>query len=323
CVRSDEQWLMDPGVPETAGYLAALCREIAERYAVDGIHLDYIRYPERGVRFDDSRSYRRYGQGKPLAQWRRDNVTACVRSIHSAVKQVRPWVKLSCSPVGKYADLPRQSSRGWNARDAVAQDAVLWLREGLMDVLFPMMYFDGQHFYPFVLDWAERADARQVVPGLGVYFLHPREGKWELSAVERQMHFLRARGMGGYAMFRSQFLTDNVKGLLTWTRSFNHIPALPPAVSGAPGGAPPAPCVRRIAAGRSVILEWEAVEAPSRSPIYYNVYCRQPGGALFPLSLRQDSCTFRYRPALPALLHAEYVVTAIDAYGQESAVGPL
>ena len=78
----------------------------------------YIRYPEAGLHFDDAATFRKYGKGRDLKTWRRDNVTRVVEKIHEAVKSQKPWVRLSCAPVGKYADLPRQSSRGWNARDA-------------------------------------------------------------------------------------------------------------------------------------------------------------------------------------------------------------
>jgi uncharacterized lipoprotein YddW (UPF0748 family) len=37
---------MNPEMPETANYLATLCKEITEKYDIDGINLDYIRYPE-------------------------------------------------------------------------------------------------------------------------------------------------------------------------------------------------------------------------------------------------------------------------------------
>ena len=43
CQRCGDQWMMDPGVPQTANYLARICQEIAANYEVDGIHLDYIR----------------------------------------------------------------------------------------------------------------------------------------------------------------------------------------------------------------------------------------------------------------------------------------
>lgn len=169
CQRCGDQWMMNPGVPATATYLANVCKEIVTKYAVDGIHLDYIRYPEVSIPFNDNATYRRYGQGLNKATWRTQNIDRCVQAIHKAVKEVRPWVKLSCSPVGKYADLSRYSSRGWNARDAVSQDAQRWLCEGWMDMLFPMMYFDGDHFYPFLANWKENDFGRPIVPGLGIY----------------------------------------------------------------------------------------------------------------------------------------------------------
>ena len=43
----------------------------------------------------------------------------------------------------------RYPSRGWNAYHVVYQDAQKWLKEGIHDALFPMMYFQGNNFYPF------------------------------------------------------------------------------------------------------------------------------------------------------------------------------
>ena len=40
-----------PGNPQTDNYLASIVREIVSRYDIDGIHLDYIRYPERASDF--------------------------------------------------------------------------------------------------------------------------------------------------------------------------------------------------------------------------------------------------------------------------------
>lgn len=175
CQKCGDQWMMDPGVPGTAPYLAKICKEIATNYDIDGIHLDYIRYPESAIPFNDDRTYRRYANGRNKATWRKENINRCVTAIHDAVKAVRPWIKMSCSPVGKYSDLARYSSRGWNARDAVSQDAQMWLQRGWMDMLFPMMYFDGDHYYPFLADWKENDYGRPVVPGLGIYFLNERE----------------------------------------------------------------------------------------------------------------------------------------------------
>lgn len=153
------------------------------RYDVDGIHLDYIRYPETW-----RITVPRY-QG-------REYITRIVRATHDAVKSEKPWVKMSCSPIGKFCDLTRYSSNGWNAYDKVCQDAQGWLRDGLMDQLYPMMYFRNNQFYPFAINWSEGSYGKTVVPGLGIYFLDPREGKWQLGDITREMHFLRQIGLG-------------------------------------------------------------------------------------------------------------------------------
>ena len=88
---------MNPEAGGTAEYIAKLCREIVRRYDVDGIHLDYIRYPETW-----RITVPRY-QG-------REYITRIVRATHDAVKSEKPWVKMSCSPIGKFCDLTRYSS---------------------------------------------------------------------------------------------------------------------------------------------------------------------------------------------------------------------
>ena len=327
CRRAGDQWYMDPGVPGTADYLARLCGEIVRRYNVDGIHLDYIRYPEKGIPWNDDATFRKYGHGQGRAAWRTANVTRCVERIHQTVKAVRPWVKLSCSPVGKYADLPRQSSMGWNARDAVYQEAQVWMERGLMDWLFPMMYFDGVHFYPFAADWVEHAAGRVVAPGLGIYFLSSETKDWDLETVQRQLVYLRALNAGGAAFFRERFLTDNVKGLYDFLAdSFYSHPALIPPMTWADSIAPTAPAVRLTRAGRTLYLQWTpASDNTPGAPLRYRIYrCDADTFRLSHARLMaelDDTTVFAVTPALPAQLYSRYAVTAVDAFGNESEAG--
>ncbi len=319
--RCGDQWMMDPGVPATADYLAGICKEIAEHYDVDGIHLDYIRYPEPGIAFSDDRTFKRYANGQTDRKaWRTDNVNRCVKAVHDAVKGVRPWIKLSCSPVGKFADLSRYSSRGWNARDAVSQDAQRWLREGWMDMLFPMMYFDGDHYYPFLADWREHDACRDVVPGLGIYFLSEREKNWPLLTVERQLNVARSQQLSGQAFFRAKFLLNDVKGLYSWLRDdFYALPALVPPMADAPEEKIEAPKVAQRFSGMRLSLKWDEVQASS--PVRYNVYRVDSVHGTRLLSVRQSATSFETLLSLPALRHSRYVVTAVDAYGRESQGG--
>lgn len=323
CRRSGDQWMMDPGAPGTAAYIAGLCAEIVRRYDVDGIHLDYIRYPEKEIPFDDRTTYRRYGRGVPRAAWRRANVTRTVRAVRDSVKSLKPWVRLSCSPVGKHADLPRYSSYGWNARDAVAQDAQAWLQEGLMDMLFPMMYFRGNHFYPFALDWQEAAGGRPVVPGLGTYMLAPGQKDWPLLTLRREMNFLRRIGSAGQAHFRARFVLDNVKGVYGFlANDFYRQPALVPSMTWADSVAPVMAGLSLRAEGHALHLAWPRATDPTPgSGLSYNVY-RLPADGRFPegarlLARALTDTAWSFVP-LPPGRHARYAVTAVDRFGNES-----
>lgn len=81
---------MDPGNPGTKEYLSCIVKEITSRYDIDGIHFDYIRYPEQADNFPDKDTYRKYGKGKELKQWRRDNITDIVHRLYTDIKTINP-----------------------------------------------------------------------------------------------------------------------------------------------------------------------------------------------------------------------------------------
>ena len=225
--RIGEDGFLNPEQPQTGDVIASVCEEIVRKYDVDGIHLDYIRYPD-GWRIKVGRSTGR------------EHITSIVRKIHTAVKSVRRNIKLSCSPIGKYEDLSRYSSRGWNAYMGVCQDAQGWLRMGLMDQLYPMMYFKGNQFFPFALNWSENKYGKEVAAGLGIYFLDPHEGNWKIDEVKRQLAICRQYGLG-QCFFRAKFLLDNVQGLYDYLRVWNFQDLLSERL----GGLPPIPIVAK------------------------------------------------------------------------------
>ncbi len=326
CVRHGDSWYLDPGQPETAGYLASICREITENYDVDGIHLDHIRYPENAASFNDAASYRRYGKGRDKADWRRDNVTRCVRAVYEAVKATKPWVKVSSSPVGKFSDLSRYPSYGWNAYSAVYQDAQGWLREGIQDMLFPMMYFRGNHFYPFAIDWKENDRGRPVVPGLGIYFLSPKEKDWPMEDIARELYFTRSLGLGGQAFFRYAYLDENHKGVFDFLKDvFYPFPALTPACAGADDIPPQRPGNLRISReARTYALRWSpSADDLCGKDVKYNVYAsREPtadiSSARCLVAMNVDSCCFPVDEVFCTLHGISFAVTAIDRFGNES-----
>jgi len=307
--RIGEEGYMDPENTATATYLANFCKEITDRYDVDGIHLDYIRYPETwriNIAHDAARR----------------NITAIVCAIGEKVKASKPWVKYSCSPIGKFSDLSRFASNGWNAYAKVCQDAQGWLRDGLMDALFPMMYFQGNHFFPFAIDWAEQSYGRMLVPGLGIYFMSPSEKNWSLDVITREMQVARQYGMG-HAYFRSKFFTDNLKGIYTYAqRVFTPTLALPPAMTWESNKlpAPPSDLNTSEEQGKAII-SWRGGRSTNNSPyILYNVYA----STSYPVDVTdaRNLIAMRYAKnrivVSPRNAQMYFAVTSIDRYGNES-----
>lgn len=312
--RIDQDGYMDPEAPQTGSYLADMCREIVQRYDVDGIHLDYIRYPETW----------KFRIGKDQA---RGNITRIVEKIHQAVKQEKPWVKMSCSPIGKFDDLSRYWSHGWNAYTKVAQDAQAWLKDGLMDELFPMMYFRGDQFFPFAIDWKEHSYGKIIVPGLGIYFLDPKEGKWNINDITSELYHLRNIGEG-HAFFRNKFLLDNHQGVYDFvTAHFNRYPALVPPMTWESNKRPLQPVTLCIEEKEgTTTLRWDnslqyedgtAIKTPS---IYNNVYASKeyPVDTHDARNLILTRTTRRQLTTRTGNTPTYYAVTTTDGYGNES-----
>lgn len=305
---------MNPEDSRTGTYLANICREITRRYDIDGIHLDYIRYPETwNIRVSREQG-RRY-------------ITNIVEKIHDAVKQEKPWVKMSCSPVGKYDDLTRYWSHGWNAYTKVCQDAQGWLKSGLMDELFPMMYFRGEQFYPFAIDWQEQSQGKIVAPGLGIYFLDPKEGNWKIGEVTAEMQHLRNLGMG-YCFFRNKFLLDNTQGILDFTDRFNPYPSLVPPMTWASNRKPQQPQhLNIVQQGTDVSISWSNPSTYTDGTriatpyIYNNVYASrtypvdtQDARNLIAARYMGNSLLIRNEDASKLY----FDITSMDGYGIES-----
>lgn len=313
-MKIGDEMFMRPEKNGTADYIANICREITHNYDIDGIHLDYIRYPET-MKLTISKTQAR------------QNISCIVKAVHDAVKAEKPWVKMSCSPIGKRNDLNRYWSRGWNAEEKGCQDVQRWMSEGWMDQIYPMMYFRGDNFFPFAADWKERSHGKTVSAGLGIYFLSPKEADWNFEEIQREMNVCRQMGIGT-AMFRNKFLMDNVKGLYDFTlQEQNLYPALVPEMTWYEHEAPAMPRNLSVEENNDVYkLTWNDSDVAqngygSNVPnIYYNVYASD----VAPVDISDPRNIIAARTShtslnVPRSKWTKYfAVTAIDRYGKES-----
>ncbi|MDD2476718.1 MAG: family 10 glycosylhydrolase [Dysgonamonadaceae bacterium] len=89
-VKYKNGWFLDPGNPQTDDYLLSIVNEVVTNYDVDGVHFDYIRYPDQSTRFPDRTTFNKYGKGKTIANWRRENINRFVTKMYDSVKKIKP-----------------------------------------------------------------------------------------------------------------------------------------------------------------------------------------------------------------------------------------
>lgn len=317
--RNGSGWFLDPGRRETQTRLELLVTEIVSKYDVDGIHLDYIRYPENSKTFQDNDTYRLYGKGKNKNDWRRENVNRIVSAVYDTVKSIKNWVQVSSSPIGKYKAI--KPSDGWTAYEAVFQDAGRWMQEGKHDLLFPMMYYKEADFYPYVDKWIEVSNNRPIVPGLGAYQLEEKERNWNIEDIDAQIQFSRDKNIG-QAYFRVGQIIDNKKGLKETVRKYYKYPAKLPPLTWLNDTIPSSPVDFRVFKDDEGLLrfEWEAPKEGEK--FTYNIYVSSekvldPNKAegLLVANLRSNSYSFE--PSVGEYGYY-YYVTASDRYHNES-----
>lgn len=319
----DDRWYLDPGRPESRQRIRSIVKEIVSNYDVDGIHFDYIRYPSNTGKFPDDDTYKKYGNGKTLQDWRRENINTLVTEVYDEVKDIKKWVQVSSSPLGRYKVLPEISRNdGWTAYETVFQDAGYWMRSGKHDLVFPMMYHRERYFYPFLDDWVANSNGRIVVPGLGVYQMD--EQNWPLKDIQDQMKYIRENKVKGQAYFRTGNVLSNLKGIRDSIQVYYPTPAKLPPLTWLDDVSPNSPTNLQIHKDKEGYLNiaWEAPD--STEDFTYNIYVsatetfdKEDPNFILTAGLRANSYSF-----LPSIgeFGFYYFVTASDRYHNESVI---
>lgn len=181
--------------------------EIAQKYPVDGVHFDYIRYDggqfcfcdgcrerfqaETGMAVEnwpaDVRADAPQSQEKDaFQQWRRDQITRLVAKVHEEVKKHRPEVQVSAAVFGGYP----------GCKTSVGQDWAAWAEAGIVDFLCPMNYTQQAASFRNMT----RTQREYVPEGFPLY---PGIGVWRLTpdGVVEQMRAAAALGCPGVMCF--------------------------------------------------------------------------------------------------------------------------
>jgi uncharacterized lipoprotein YddW (UPF0748 family) len=215
-VGQHEYWL-SPASQKGRDFLISLYSEIVKNYAVDGLQLDYIRYPfqkpgtrmgfenqslsrfeaETGLKVKDS------GEEylKAWTAWKAYQVSTFVKAIHDTLKAQNPKLTLSAAVF----PLARNSRMS-----AIQQDWETWLKNGWLDTLSPMTYSRSPRSLSHFVDYVHTAsnDKVLVYPGIS---LIKRTGLDLLETLE----VARKSGVMGTTVFAARQFDASKEALLS------------------------------------------------------------------------------------------------------------
>jgi uncharacterized lipoprotein YddW (UPF0748 family) len=191
---------LDPAIPEVQAYTHKIFMNVALNYDVDGVHMDFIRYPGATwgytpaslaqYKHDTGATATPAPEDPRWQAWRRDRVTAFVRDLHSDLQQQKPSVKLSAALIC-FGGGPATAA-DWiytSAYRSVFQDWRDWLAKGYLDFGVPMNYdsdWIGREqgwFDRWVNFEKDSGFANRVVTGMGAFLNYPDDSLAQIRRV--------------------------------------------------------------------------------------------------------------------------------------------
>ncbi|KPK62860.1 MAG: hypothetical protein AMK73_05625, partial [Planctomycetes bacterium SM23_32] len=220
-VGGDHSGTLCPSHPANRQLEVDAMMEMARKFHPDGIHFDYIRYPNSESCYCSGCRERFEALiGRRVAQWpqdvlaggalreqyqdfRRDQITQVVREVSRRARAETPDVKVSAAVFSHYEA---------SARDGVAQDWVKWVREGYLDFVCPMDYTTDADDLAGTVAAQRDLVAGRIPLCVGV-------GAWRASAAWHTADLVdtaRANGADGLVFFeyRGQVVGDFIPALL-------------------------------------------------------------------------------------------------------------
>ncbi|MFH0702850.1 MAG: family 10 glycosylhydrolase [bacterium] len=213
-INQHEYWL-DPANGKAREFIISLLEEIVENYQIDGIQLDYIRYPFQNsvnqMGFDvESRQKFEKDTGCSLDKldeatfklwniWKTEQVSKFVNDVSTRLRKIKPDIQISAAVFG--GDKQKRIS-------TIQQDWETWIEKGWVNILNPMIYSPNATQLSENLDYFLKTVKNKalVYPGIAVRQL----GDFDLL---EQIYTVRNLGLLGNTIFAMAHL-DNEKAEL-------------------------------------------------------------------------------------------------------------
>ena len=195
-------YFISPFASGVVDYFKSLLREILTNYDIDGVHFDYVRFPDRGLDYGidiKAEFMRKYylkrddplgpflGTKKISGLWekeKREKITEIIRMLSSEAREIDPKIIISVACV------PDINS----ARMDYGQDWWIWVKDGIVDYAVPMVYFSNKVMFRRNLKKYFLLKSH-ILPGIGGFLIKSKR------ALKKQEDLVKDEGFAGYVVF--------------------------------------------------------------------------------------------------------------------------
>jgi len=210
--KGDKYVFASPGHPAVQAHISAVVDDIGRRYDVDGIHLDYLRFPGKDFDHNPAALTAWVEQGD-RATWQRGQIQVLVRDIQAKVD-----VPVSAAVWGVHEDT-WDWGKVTEGYGTYYQDARAMLGDGTLDAAAPMIYWSVKDppgsrldFAALAVDHVAAKGAGQIWTGIAAHTL-----TWE--QIEACLRAARTAGADGVLFFEYKSLRD--KGYIDKLEALN------------------------------------------------------------------------------------------------------
>ena len=224
-VQYGPKFYYNPGIPEVRTHMVNIIEEVVQNYDIDAVHFDDYFYPYKLDKqvFKDSQAYNKFGKGKDIEDWRRENVNLLVQAVHQKIKSTKPWVQFGISPFGVWRNNDRDPN-GSNTRGGVSNyddlyaDPITWMKSKWIDYLIPQLYWSMDYklasYRELVSWWSKNSYNTKIYVGNGPYKIRDNADlAWnDPKEMSKQVSLAKATiGIDGNAYFSARSLyTKNI-----------------------------------------------------------------------------------------------------------------
>jgi len=165
-----EHLFFNPCHPEVQDWIYNYSIELVDRYDIDGIHFDYIRFPNPKYSWDPvtlNRFWARFGKSPDdlpgeWKKWRRDQITNLLIRIKTMARRLR-WSVILGADVWS----GRTSGINW-----CLQDMEEWRKRRILDFDVPMLYTTNlSSFQNSLTDHLAHSHGRFIFSGIGAHVM--------------------------------------------------------------------------------------------------------------------------------------------------------